>query len=406
MSDQPIPTYDCLVLSGGGAKGAYGAGVAKALFAYREKKNVDTRLCYIGASAGALNASILATGGRDGANRLIKLWQQMNNRAVLGHKHNLPKVWGAGRWVKQKITFDHEPFGVYSGHFLGTIISKSIKLADVKEHLIIAATDYTRGQLKAFCKFPGRDFDIMIRDDQSNAPVDQRLSYWRSVETDDVLRGALLASASIPVFFPPVRIDVTDLNGNSEVGWHIDGGIGNNTPTREAAYFLRRMAKNNLGKPGETYCVKLDSPRTIQEDQEDSKMYEIIARTLEVYHRVHTEPVIRAWSLINRDVRRQNERLDGFSSWLSKQPGLDASTRTRIEEELRQQLGPWRLDAELIEIEPGSPLGDSLEFDPAAIVANIKRGYAETLIALRHKNKIDSAEFDSLQRLPIFSDGA
>ena len=32
-----LPTFDCLVLSGGGAKGAYGAGVAKAVQAYRDE---------------------------------------------------------------------------------------------------------------------------------------------------------------------------------------------------------------------------------------------------------------------------------------------------------------------------------------------------------------------------------
>ena len=57
-----LPTFDCLVLSGGGAKGAYGAGVAKALSAYRRLKEVRGPVCYIGASAGALNAVMVADG--------------------------------------------------------------------------------------------------------------------------------------------------------------------------------------------------------------------------------------------------------------------------------------------------------------------------------------------------------
>lgn len=48
-------TYDCLVLRGGGAKGAYSAGVSKALFVYRKLKNIDHAICYIGTSSGALN---------------------------------------------------------------------------------------------------------------------------------------------------------------------------------------------------------------------------------------------------------------------------------------------------------------------------------------------------------------
>jgi len=57
-----LQKYDCLVLSGGGAKGAYGAGVAKALWEYRKLKKVDTKLCVVGTSAGALNAAALRMG--------------------------------------------------------------------------------------------------------------------------------------------------------------------------------------------------------------------------------------------------------------------------------------------------------------------------------------------------------
>jgi predicted acylesterase/phospholipase RssA len=67
--DQPeLPKYDCLVLSGGGAKGAYGSGVAKALWEFRSLTNVTTRLCVVGTSAGALNAAVLATAN---ANALV-----------------------------------------------------------------------------------------------------------------------------------------------------------------------------------------------------------------------------------------------------------------------------------------------------------------------------------------------
>jgi predicted acylesterase/phospholipase RssA len=44
---QKLEQYDCLVLSGGGAKGAYGAGVAKALWEFRALKNIRTQLCLI-----------------------------------------------------------------------------------------------------------------------------------------------------------------------------------------------------------------------------------------------------------------------------------------------------------------------------------------------------------------------
>src|SRR6478672_6993248 len=78
-----LPTFDCLVLSGGGAKGAYGAGVAKAISAYRELKNIRGPFCYVGASAGALNAYVLATQNPDA---LISFWQSATHRNILGSR--------------------------------------------------------------------------------------------------------------------------------------------------------------------------------------------------------------------------------------------------------------------------------------------------------------------------------
>ena len=49
-----MPTFDVFVFSGGGFKGAYGAGAAKALMEYYQFKNIQRELCFVGNSAGAL----------------------------------------------------------------------------------------------------------------------------------------------------------------------------------------------------------------------------------------------------------------------------------------------------------------------------------------------------------------
>src|SRR5712691_8816377 len=94
MSTDPsdLQKYDCLVLSGGGAKGAYGAGVAKALWEYRKLKKVDTKLCVVGTSAGALNAAVLATAEAD---NLVSFWTTATSRQVLGVWFNHPLIRGA-----------------------------------------------------------------------------------------------------------------------------------------------------------------------------------------------------------------------------------------------------------------------------------------------------------------------
>lgn len=84
----PEEKLDCLVLSGGGAKGSYGAGVAQALYRFRALKGIRTKLCFIGTSAGALNAAVLADRGPDD---LIRFWLSVDNRAVLGVRIRSPK---------------------------------------------------------------------------------------------------------------------------------------------------------------------------------------------------------------------------------------------------------------------------------------------------------------------------
>ncbi|HET9471146.1 MAG TPA: patatin-like phospholipase family protein, partial [Usitatibacter sp.] len=73
-SARPADTPIALVLSGGGAKGAYEAGVAAAL----AERGVPIRLA-AGSSAGALNAAMIADGRLD---RLEALWRGLTRRRV------------------------------------------------------------------------------------------------------------------------------------------------------------------------------------------------------------------------------------------------------------------------------------------------------------------------------------
>jgi hypothetical protein len=117
----------------------------------------------------------------------------------------------------------------------------------------------------------------------------RRLGHFTKITDERELRLALLASASIPVFFPPVEM------AND---WYVDGGTGNHTPTREAAYFLRYLEKTKLGTPGEVYCITQDPPGAPFAHKLKFSSSEILKRTLEIYHFVHTDPIVRAWSRI------------------------------------------------------------------------------------------------------------
>jgi len=404
-AESELPVYDCLVLSGGGAKGAYGAGVAKALAAYREKKKQANSMCYVGASAGALNAYLLSAKGPDA---LIQFWLAATNRSVLGVRIRNATFQGLIRWALGLLK-PHQPFSIYSNQSLRQLIKANSRLEDLRCPLIVAATDYTQGTLKSF--YASDLIDNFVDQDREQKIARQRLRHFRRIETDDQLVDALLASAAIPLFFPPVAISA-ERDGSLETSWYVDGGIGNNTPTREAAYFLRFLEESGRGRSGVVYCVRQDPPRRLQEQSERVGFSDILMRTLDVYHRVHTDAIVGGWSRINDEVLQQGDRIAHFTEWLNHQ-SFDARARAAIEEQIAKQflnLGgvAKRLDIPLVEIEPTSDLGDALNFNPSDAREHILRGYNDALKVLHESHKIqtpmrlDEAEYKELVNRPIF----
>ena len=397
-----LPTFDCLVLSGGGAKGAYGAGVAKALAAYRQLKEVRGPVCYIGASAGALNAYVLATANADD---LISFWQTATRRNILGHR--FPSA-----TIRAMLRVATRPFSIYSNAGLEKLISANACIKTIKSPLILAATDYTRGHLKAF--YVSKLIDKLVEEDAGLSAEQQRLNHFRRITTTNVLIKALLASSAIPVFFPPVEITVTH-SGSPETGWYIDGGVGNHTPTREAAYFSRYVKEKNLGHVGLVVCVKQDPPRVLRDNRQPLHFFNILTRTLEVYHHVHTAPIVAAWFRINLEVRDQRKRVHQFTEWLRQQEipptVVDLVTSRATTEFVNLGGATPRMSAPLLEIEPSTSLGDPLEFEPERARQNIEHGYIDTLRVLRDSNQmtdirppLTDKEYRLLLDLPVFAD--
>ncbi len=394
MAATEVPLYDAIVLSGGGAKGAYGAGAAKALWEFRRLKEIDRPLCFFGASAGALNAAVLAT---EGADALIQLWRSMTNRQVLGVVFKSAKYQGTKNWFRRVIRRS-QPYYVYSGRALLELIRRNISFSKLAEshHLVVAATNYTSGTLKAF--FHSAVLKQSVAEDNTRPAAMRRLGHFEPI-TEENFHACLLASASIPIFFPPVQIS------NS---WYIDGGVGNNTPTREAAYFMRFLKQQVVGEAGDVYCVKLEPPSLRIEGPIENTPLGILDRTLSIYHYIHTTPIIDAWFRINREVETYDQRISAFLDWIRSQ-GWDktvvASLIGRVDDTLRHLGGPApRIDIPLHLIEPSAPLGETLNFDPATIERSIKTGYLDMLRVLNSAAKLDQAETKELQNAPIFAE--
>ncbi len=75
-----------LVLSGGGARGAYQVGVMAAMSEILKKADVEFKIdIFSGVSAGAINAAFLAAQSHDlheGCRKLVELWSQLRSEDV------------------------------------------------------------------------------------------------------------------------------------------------------------------------------------------------------------------------------------------------------------------------------------------------------------------------------------
>ncbi len=211
-----------LVLSGGGARGAYQAGVLAGLaehgFLGGSAGGFDV---LVGSSAGSLNAAVLASLAENpltGIERLQGVWRSIRTDqvyrtdvAALG-RTGVRWAWdltfgGATQKVAAKSLLDTTP--------LGELLREQIRFANIEKNV-------ASGRLRALA--------VLATDMHTSAGVvflhagpktpEWTRRRWR-VQKTAITAEHLLASSAIPIFFPPVRIDGR---------WYGDGSIRNTAP--------------------------------------------------------------------------------------------------------------------------------------------------------------------------------
>ncbi|MEW5848347.1 MAG: patatin-like phospholipase family protein [Myxococcota bacterium] len=195
-----------LVLSGGGARGAYQAGVLKAV-AELTGAAVSPFNVVTGVSAGALNAIFMGTQANNfpaGVERLWRRWQTIEPDHV--YRTDVASLASIGtRWMR-----DLSLGGLWGGgqinHLLDTaplrkLVQEEFHPDALAENLrsgvlrgaAVSATDYATGEA------------ITFYDGAADIPGWRRSGRHgtRAALTVD----HLMASSAIPLFFPPVRVD-------------------------------------------------------------------------------------------------------------------------------------------------------------------------------------------------------
>ncbi|WP_437290591.1 patatin-like phospholipase family protein [Sorangium sp. So ce406] len=210
-----------VILSGGGARGAYEVGVLSyVLDAFARLRGAPPRIDILcGTSVGAVNACYLAAHLDDatlGIRRLVNLWTQLKLETVLGfgvrQAISLPKLlFGGGS----------QGVGLFDVSPMQRLVEREIPwraIARTLRHGYLSAVSVSATEIGT-----GRTVIFMQTGPDGALPT--------TAPPRTIIRGALigpphaLASAAIPILFPPVRIG-RDL--------YMDGGVRQNTPIAPA----------------------------------------------------------------------------------------------------------------------------------------------------------------------------
>lgn len=220
VNREVTPPVRALVLSGGGGRGAYEAGVAKACF------ERDFHFDWIvGTSIGAINAALV---GQQDLAVLEEMWRKIRSSDV----YRLPSASHLRRVI----------FGQQLG-FLNTA---------PLEELLRSCISLER--LKA-----GKSKVGFVTTDLCG--LGTRVFTGDEINTQDDLIDVLMASSAIPLFFPPRRL-------NGEGCW-MDGGLVRNTPIQAAI---------NLGAT-EIYAVLVEPSSS---SACPTSLMQLISRLLEI----------------------------------------------------------------------------------------------------------------------------
>lgn len=224
-----------LVLSGGGARGAYEAGVLRYIMDVIPEatgKPVDFDIIS-GTSVGAINTTWLASTLNDpqaAAQRMWYLWRTLTFSEIV--KPSWGEIWRLARQVLGETAFTSlleagpESESARRGGLLDTSFFRNLIRDEIPFHNIgrnlerglleavtVSATDIVSGRTTVFAQTLDNELPAWTRDPR-------RVAVGGPLTADKVL-----ASAAIPILFPAVRI------GNR---WFGDGGLRQNTPLTPA----------------------------------------------------------------------------------------------------------------------------------------------------------------------------
>jgi NTE family protein len=293
-----------LVLAGGGARGAYEAGVLRYLYGDLARRlGFGPRIdIYSGSSVGAVHSCHLAARAHEplaGARALSDIWSQMSFSAVyrfgMGDAASCMRTL-FGSLVGRSNDTGHAPrrlHGLLNTEPLEALVVHQIPWRQLRRNLrgglldalCISATDVATGRIVSF--IDGADLQLQAwAKDPTNVPLPTRVGPDHA-----------LASAAIPMLFPAIRIGGT---------YYVDGGLRHSSPLTPAL----RLGANRLlivGLHG-TAASRTDDPVSAERLEKFRTLGFVIGKVLNALLGDRLDADIRNMHALNTVLRAGIER--------------------------------------------------------------------------------------------------
>src|SRR5215470_16752521 len=334
------PGQIVLVFQGGGALGAYQAGVYQAL----HEAGIEPDWI-IGTSIGAINASLIA--GNEPENRLARLrefWKRMEQKTIFNFRDVFP---GFNEKLSYWATITHGIAGFFRPNPLAHAGDAYVLGPERAGYYTTAPLQETLEELV--------DFNLLNRCTPrlTVGAAHVRTSQMRYFDSRD---GAIsvkhvMASGALPPAFPPVRIE-------GELYW--DGGILSNTPTE--AVFDDNPRQNSL-----IFSVHLWNPT----GAEPTTMAEVFNRHKDVQYSSRIASQIER----QQQIHRLRHIINQLAAKLPESERKTASARDLASYGCQTRMHIVRLLAPQLDRETHMK---DIDFSPGGIRQRWDAGYAHT----------------------------
>ena len=286
----------CLALAGGGARGAYAAGVLRYIFTELPKYIGQTpwpRLVS-GTSVGALNGYFAACHDPNEIKRMQDIWQNISIQDVFSFYEG--GTFGTFRYMLGMSSRGH----LLSQAPLRKLIEQEASRRSLRKSIaknkcrayIVSATHLQTGEGTLFVETNDPTFKI---------PPPP----FGNIEYSKIYPEHLVASAAIPVLFPPEAIDGE---------YYIDGGVRQNAPLHPVLY----GGAQKILVVGTRYA---NTQRNTQKT--DPTLSQIAGKTLNALTLDPIERDARSTNLINSIIDWGVEKYgEGFASTLLEERGI------------------------------------------------------------------------------------